>query len=133
MDVIVVLVFSAATLIVIACLMARRLQLGEMATLRRDGNPVLRRELRRRVEMRTHADGLGGVSFPEPAETRVLCWQVCALPVWSRTESIGLPVTCEGCIEAVRPEDYDQHFTPAFKLIGEPKRAGRRASRTAAA
>lgn len=127
------MVFFAAIVIVIACLTARRMQLGAMATLRREGRRLWCVELRRRVEMRTHADGLGGFSFPQPAETRILTWQVCELPVWSRTESIGLPAACESRIDEVSPEDFDQHFTASFKLLAPADNLARRSSRTAAA
>lgn len=129
----VVLVLCAATLVVFACLMCRCVRLGAMATLRREGNHWLRVDLRRRIEMRTHADGLGGFSYPEPAETRILSWRLCGLPVWSRTESIGLPADCEGHTDEVRPEDFDQHFTVTFKLEPQQSRSTQRASRTAVA
>ncbi len=122
----------AVFLFVIACLMARRMQLGEMATVHRHGRHLLHLELRRCIEMRTHADGLGGFSYPEPAETRILTWQCCGLPVWSRTESIGLPASCESRIDEVRPEDFDQHFTPAFRLASQRSSPARRSSHAAA-
>ncbi|WP_418320229.1 hypothetical protein [Piscinibacter sakaiensis] len=114
-------------LIIVGCSVWRRLAMCDLTLVRRDEAGLLRIELRRRTEMRTHADGRGGQSFPEPAETRHLTWLFCELPVWSRVESIGLPSSCEGRIDKVQADEFDRHFTPAFQ-----RRPPAKASRAAA-
>ncbi len=126
------LVFFSAVLVVLACLLVRRIQLGEMVTLKRDGHPLWQVQLRRCIEMRTHADGLGGFSFPEPAETRIVSWHICTLPVWSVRESIGLPASCESRIDELPAEEFDQHFTSSFRLTTQRTSSARR-SHTAVA
>ncbi len=103
----------------------RRMRLREMQLLRRQGSSLLRLELRRRVEMRSHADGGGGRSFPEPVETRSLTWLVLELPCWSRRESIGLPPGSEGRLEQVAADECDRHFASDYRLASrqfEPAR-----------
>ena len=111
----------------IAYLTCRRMQMRETQLLRRDGSALLRLELRRSVEMRSHANGLGGQSFPEPVETRSLTWLVCEVPCWSQRESIGLPPGSEGRLEQLGPDECDRHFASEYRLAGRKAAPARRA------
>lgn len=99
-------------------LSCRRLRLREMQLLRREGGGLLRLELRRSVEMHTHANGDGGRSYPEPVETRCLTWLVCEMPCWSRRESVGLPPGSEGRLSLLGPDECDRHFAAEYRLAG---------------
>lgn len=115
-------------LVAVACSAWRRLAMRDHKLVRRADAGLLRIELRRCTEMRSHADGRGGQSFPQPAETRHLTWLFCELPVWSRTESIGLPSACEARIEQVQADEFDRHFTPAFRRRPVPTKPSRAAA-----
>lgn len=121
-----------AGLIAVVYLGSRRLQTMRATQLLQRGEVgLLRVELRRCTEMRSHADGRGGLSYPQPVETRSLIWLCCELPLWSRCESIGLPVGCEGRLGQLQADEFDRHFTAAFRQSS--KTAAARRSRTAAA
>lgn len=111
----------------VAFLTCRRVQMRDMQLLRRDGNLLLRRELRRRVEMCSHANGLGGQSFPEPVETRSLTWVLCEIPCWSRRESIGLPPGSECRLEQLGADECDRHFASEYRLASRKAVPARRA------
>lgn len=116
-------------LVGVACSVLRRVAMRDLKLLQRDEKAgLLRVELRRRTEMRTHADVRGGQSFPEPAETRHLTWLCCELPIWSRVETIGLPSSCEGRIDQVQADEFDRHFTPAFRRRATTSKASRAAA-----
>ncbi len=114
---VVFLALVTATLVLVAYGVWRRLQLRSMELVWRETEGLARIELRRVTEMRSHVDGGGGVSFPEPTETRSLTWLCCELPLWSKTESIGLPSGSEGRISEVRAEEFDPHFTADFRIV----------------
>lgn len=99
-----------------AYLASRRMRMREMQLLRREASGLLRVELRRRVEMRSHDDGRGGRSFPQPVETRCLTWLVAELPFWSRRESVGLPPGSEARLALVSAEECDRHFATDYRL-----------------
>lgn len=103
------------------------LRLAKQQRVRRDACATwLAVELRRSVELRSHADGLGGQCYPEPVETRTLVLVCCGLPLWTRCESIGLPAGSEARFDQLTVDDFDRHFTPAFSSAstqGTPIRA----------
>lgn len=84
----------------------------------------------RHTALTSHGDGLGGQSFPTPVETRNLVLSVAGLPVWTRSESIGLPCGSEARFADIRAADFDAHFTTAFSARA-PRPAMVRAVRTA--
>lgn len=93
----------------------RRLALGTHERVRCEPClGVMQRVLWRRAELRSHDDGLGGQSFPTPVETRSLVLMFVGLPLWTRCESIGLPVGSEARFCEIGAADFDDHFTPAF-------------------
>ena len=72
-------------------------------------------ELRRRAHLVAHRDSSGGLSFPEPRETRTLVLRVAGLPVWRRVASIGLPRAVEDTIHHVSAHDFDASFSSQFR------------------
>ena len=73
---------------------------------------VLTTELRRRVHLVPHADGMGGLTFPEPRETRTLVHGLAGFPVWHEVQSVGLPPR----VDTVTAQDFDAHFSRRFRL-----------------
>lgn len=100
-----------------------RIRLNRQQLVRRDVcHAWLEVELRRQTELSSHADGLGGRSYPEPTETRTLALVCCGLPVWTRSESIGLPCGSESRFAQLGAADFDRHFTPPFSATA-PRRS----------
>lgn len=74
----------------------------------------LHRELWRRNSMvLMKMDG-----FPRPVEERVLAWRIGGLLVWTEHSSIGLPLETDWRIDQIGAEEFDQHFTPRFRMVG---------------
>jgi hypothetical protein len=76
---------------------------------------VLTTELRRKVHLVAHADGMGGLTFPKPRETRTLVHGVAGLPVWHEVQSVGLPQRVERTINSVTAQEFDAHFSRRFR------------------
>jgi len=76
---------------------------------------VLTTELRRKVHLVPHADGMGGLTFPKPRETRTLVHGVAGLPVWHEVQSVGLPPQVEVTINTVTAHEFDAHFSSRFR------------------
>jgi hypothetical protein len=78
-------------------------------------NGVLTTELRRNVHLVAHADGMGGLTFPTPRETRTLVHGVAGFPVWHEVQSVGLPPRVEGTINGVTAQEFDAQFARRFR------------------
>ena len=84
---------------------------------------VLTTELRRKVHLVPHTDGMGGLTFPKPRETRTLVHGVAGFPAWHEVQSIGLPPQVEGAINAVTAQEFDAHFSSRFRCEGSSRGA----------
>jgi hypothetical protein len=76
---------------------------------------VLTTELRRKIHLVPHADGMGGLTFPKPRETRTLVHGVAGFPIWHEVQSIGLPPQVEVTINTVTVQEFDAHFSRRFR------------------
>jgi len=76
---------------------------------------VLTTELRRKVHLVAHPDGMGGLTFPKPRETRTLVHGVAGFPVWHEVQSVGLPPRVEVTINAVTAHEFDAYFSRRFR------------------
>lgn len=76
---------------------------------------VLTTELRRKVHLVPHADGMGGLTFPKPRETRTLVHGVAGFAVWHEVQSVGLPPRVEVTINTVTAQEFDAHFSSSFR------------------
>jgi hypothetical protein len=76
---------------------------------------VLTTELRRKVHLVPHADGMGGLTFPKPRETRTLVHGMAGFAVWHEVQSVGLPPRVEVTINTVTAQEFDAHFSSSFR------------------
>ena len=76
---------------------------------------VLTTELRRKIHLVSHADGMGGVTFPKPRETRTLVHGVARFPIWHEVQSVGLPPQVEITTNTVTAGEFDAHFSRKFR------------------
>ena len=55
-------------------------------------------------------------AFPQPREFRCRVWRCAGIPLWSRSNCVGLPLHCDALVDKLPAEAFDHLFDPAYRL-----------------
>ena len=73
-------------------------------------------ELRRRVLVRAHPDGVASHAFSQPCESRIRVLRVAGFPLWRQGRSVDLPLQVANMVGTLTARDFDAEFDDRFRL-----------------